>query len=443
MQSCILIYRTDVIILKFELLHPADQLVMIMERIYRYGMTTTSGGNLSIRDTNGDIWITPAGVDKGTLTSKDIICIKPDGSILGKHKPSSEYPFHLSTYKKRPDVGAVLHAHPPALVSFSIVRKIPDIRLIPNVNLVCGEVGMAEYGLPGSEDLGEKIAAVFQRGINTVLLENHGVVVVGEDLFKAFMAFETLEYCARLEINARRLGKPVTLTQKHVEISKNKNHAEMEEFVPENFSSAEREARREMCELIHRSYDQQLFTSTQGTFSTRLDDQSFIITPYMVDRRYIDVEDIVHIENGKKEAGKVPSRSVLLHQYIYEKHPHIHSVIIAHPPNIMAFAVTNEPFDSRTIPESYILLRNIPKLPFGSTFMQPAMTADLFTKQCPIVLAENDCVIVTGSSILNAFDRLEVAEYSAKALISSKILGEVVVINDEQVSELIKAFRLD
>lgn len=429
--------------MKFELLHPADQLVMIMERIYGYGMTTTSGGNLSIKDENGDVWITPAGIDKGSLTNKDIVQVKPDGTVIGKHRPSSELPFHLSTYKQRPDVRAVLHAHPPALVSFSIVRKIPDTRLIPDVNLVCGEVGIAEYGLPGSDELGEKIASVLKKGINTVILENHGIVVVGKDLFEAFMAFETLDFSARLEINARRIGKPVSLTPKYVEISKQKRHVEMDEFVPAGYSSYERQARKEMCELIHRAYNQRLFTSTQGTFSTRLDDNSFIITPYNVDRKYLDVDQIVRIENGRKEAGKVPSRSVMLHQYIYDKHPHVNSVIIAHPFNIMTFAVTDEPFDSRTIPESYILLRDIPKIPFGSSFMQPAMVAELFEPQTPIVLVENDCVIVTGNSLLNAFDRLEVAEYSAKALIAAKSLGEVVVINDKQISDLKEAFKLD
>jgi L-fuculose-phosphate aldolase len=66
-----------------------------MERIYGYRMTTTSGGNLSLLDDNGDIWITPAGVDKGSLTRFDIVCVKPDGTIAGNHKPSSEYPFHI------------------------------------------------------------------------------------------------------------------------------------------------------------------------------------------------------------------------------------------------------------------------------------------------------------------------------------------------------------
>ena len=419
--------------MNIEMLHPADQIVMIMERIYKYGLTTTSGGNLSIMDDNKDMWISPAGIDKGTLTRKDIICVKADGTIVGIHRPSSEFPFHKHLYEVRPDIKAVLHAHSPALVAFSIVRKIPDTHLIPNVNQVCGEVGMAEYGLPGSDELGDKIAKVFAKGFNTVILENHGVVVGGQSLFKAFMAFETLDFCARLEIYAHRIGIPKGLNQEKIDLSSKKQHVQMDEFVPESFSSMERAVRREMCELIHRAYDKQLFTSTQGTFSQRLDDNSFIITPYSADRKYMEAEDLVRIEGNCREAGKTPSRSALLHKYIYETHPYINSIIIAHPPHVMAFAVTAEKLDSKTIQESYILMRNIPKIPFGASFMQPKMTADVFSKTTPIIMLNNDCLIVTGNSLLNAFDRLEVAEYSAKAIIASKNIGEIVAIDDAQI----------
>ena len=166
--------------MNFQYQHPADQLVMIMQRIYERGMTTTSGGNLSILDENGDIWITPKGIDKGSLTRSDIICVKPDGSCIGPHEPSSELPFHASVYKRRPDIRAVLHAHPPALVAFSIARKLPEVDLIPTVRKTCGELAMATYAVPGSEQLGENIAAKFDDGINIVLLENHGVCIGGK-----------------------------------------------------------------------------------------------------------------------------------------------------------------------------------------------------------------------------------------------------------------------
>jgi L-fuculose-phosphate aldolase len=98
--------------MNFQLLHPRDQLVAIMNRIYHNGMTTLSGGNLSTKDDNGDIWITPSGVDKGKLTAKDMMCVKADGTIVGSHKPSSEFPFHRAIYKLRPDLLAIVHAHP-------------------------------------------------------------------------------------------------------------------------------------------------------------------------------------------------------------------------------------------------------------------------------------------------------------------------------------------
>jgi len=430
--------------IKFNLLHPADQIVMLMERIYRYGMTTTSGGNLSVLDDNGDIWITPSGIDKGNLKRIDIMQIKTDGTVIGPHKPSVELPFHAHVYKTRPDAKAVIHAHPPASVAFSIVRQIPNVHLVPNINKICGEVGMAEYDVPGSEALGEKISVAFTKGYDTVMMENHGVIVIGANLFNAFMKFETIDMCAKLEIRAKNIGIIKPLSQKHIDISLQKKGELLQEFVPSSYSSEERAVRREMCELIHRSYDQQLFTSTQGTFSVKLNDNSFVITPYGVDRKYIAVEDLVRIENGKyTEAGKTPSRSVTLHQHIYNKQPHVKSIIISHPPNMMAFAVTDGIFDAHTIPESYIALRNVPKMPYGSSFLQPAMFAKIFDKKTPVVLVENDCVIVTGSTLLQAFDRLEVAEYSAKALIDTRVLGEMVKINEDQTRQIERIFKLD
>jgi len=427
--------------MRFELLHPADQLVMMMHRIYYRGMTTTSGGNLSIRDEDGDIWITPGGIDKGMLTRDDIMRVKSDGSIVGRHKPSSEYPFHLSVYEKRPDIGAVLHAHSPALVAFSIARKLPDINLIPTARLICGDITMAPYALPGSQHLGDNISAELGKGYNVVVLENHGVVIGAKDIFTAFMAFETLEFCARLQLSAMTLGTPKPLTPEIIAASA-KRADDMDEFTPEYHSSAENAVRRDLVKFIHRSYEQGLFTSTQGTYSARAGKDAFVITPYGRDRQYLEAEDLVLIQNGQKEAGKRPSRSVRLHEAIYVAHTEIESVLIAHPPNIMSFAVTDAEFDPRTIPESYILLRDVKKVPFGVSYRQPNKMAAMFSAQTPVVICENDCVMVTGSSLLNAFDRLEVAEFTAKSIISSKGLGDIVHISDSEIEDINVAFKL-
>ena len=428
--------------MRFELLHPADQLVMIMARIYQYGMTTVSGGNLSIKDDNGDIWITPSGIDKGSLTRADMCQVKPDGTIIGPYKPSVELPFHRKIYEIRPDLKAILHAHPPTLIAFSLARKIPNTSLIPNATEVCGKVSMAKYDVPGSEQLGKNIAEEFEKGYNTVILENHGVVCGSSDLFHAFMSFETLDFCGRLEIDAAKLGQPRTLTEDEIDIDRSITSPGMDEYIPGSFSSEERAARRELCTMIQRSYDQKLFTSTQGTFSMRLSDGSFLITPYMKDRKYLEPEDIVHIKHGMREMGKAPSRATHLHEEIYKAHPEINAIINAHPPAIMSFAVTDAEFDSRLIPESYIVLRDVKRLPYMASRLDIPGTVAAFSDKTPVLIVNNQCVIVTGASLMNAYDRLEVMEYSAAAMIACKDIGEIVLITPEEVDAIEEAFHL-
>lgn len=429
--------------MNIQYIHPADQLVMFMQRIYDKGMTTMSGGNLSIRDTDGNVWITPASVDKGTLTRKDIICVRPDGSCEGPHKPSSELPFHLSVYQMRPDLNAVLHAHPPALVAFSIVRKIPDLDLIPSVRRICQDVRIATYAVPGSTELGAEIGKVFEQGCDIALLENHGVCVGAPDMFTAFQRFETLNYTANLEILAKRLGAVHALPEDAYRKSETNHHKKMDDFIPNSHTSEELAARRDMITLIHRSYQMGLFTATHGTYSVRLSDGSFLITPFGLDRAYLEEDDLVRVKAGMKELGKTPSRAVLLHQKIYDLHPDVNAILLAHPVHAMAFAVCDARFDARTIPESYILLRDVKNLPYDEIYSRPDEMAAEFDAAHPAAMIENDCVIVTGASLLQAFDRLEVMESTAYSVLNSIDLGSIVHISAGEIDDLKTAFHLE
>ncbi len=429
--------------MNIQYIHPADQLVMFMQRIYDKGLTTMSGGNLSIRDPQGNIWITPAGIDKGTLTRKDIICVRPDGSCEGPHKPSSELPFHESVYRMRPDLNAVLHAHPPALVAFSIVRKLPDLDLIPSVRHICEQMKIATYAIPGSEALGVEIGKVFSQGCDTALLENHGVCIGAPDMFTAFQRFETLNYTATLEVLASRLGTIHSLPENAYHMSETNAHTKLDDFIPRSHTSEELAARRDMITLIHRSYKMGLFTATHGTYSVRLSDGSFLITPFGFDRAYLEEDDLVRVKGGMKELGKTPSRAVLLHQKIYEQHPDVGAILLAHPVHAMAFAVTDAVFDARTIPESYILLRDVKTLPYEEIYREPDKMAAEFDVSHPVAIVENDCVIVTGNSLLQAFDRLEVMELTANSILDSQSLGSIVHISDAEIADLKTAFHLE
>ena len=428
--------------MNFNLMHPAEQIVLLLNRVYQKGLTTTSGGNLSIMDSEGIIWITPSGIDKGSLTPSDICKVLPDGTVIGKYKPSVELPFHKLVYETRPDVSAVLHAHPPALVSYSLIRKVPSINIIPTPHQVCGTVGIAKYEVPGSQALAERIVDEIKKGYNAVIMENHGVITCADSLFEAFKKFETLNFAASIGITASILGTPQSLTDEQIALTDKKGLYSLGEFIPTTYSSDERKLRKEMCALIHRSYDQGLFTSTQGTFSVRLDKDSFLITPYGVDRKYIEPEDIVRIDYNWREAGKRPSRSVSLHKRIYDDHKEINAITVAHPKHLMAFGVTHTPIDSRTIPESYIAMRDIGRVPFGTNITDPGRISDMISDHSPVVLVENDSVISTGKTLINAFDRLEVAEFTANTIIHAKMIGEIVMISDKEVEDINKAFHL-
>lgn len=427
--------------MNFQLLHPRDQLVAIMNRIYHNGMTTLSGGNLSIKDDNGDIWITPSGIDKGTLAPKDIMCVQADGTIIGPHKPSIEYPFHRKIYELRPDFQAIVHAHPPALVSFSIVREVPDTRIIPQANRLCGPVGYAPYALPGSEKLGENIAATFAQGYNIIILENHGMAAGGASLLDAFHRLETLDFCARTLIRAKVLGPVQTLSEPALNLFDHR-HNLLPEFVPTAHSSRERELRQQIVDIVARAYDRQLMISTEGVVSARLDANSFLITPTGHDRRALDIADVVLVRSGMREAGKLPSRAVRLHEAIYAKHADIHCVMSAQSPNATAYTITTSRFDSRTIPESFILLRDIPLIPFKTLYTQVDTVAETVSLSTPVLLVQNDCVLTVGTDVLNAFDRLEVAEFSARSLIDTAVLGQLVPIGDAEIHDLEVAFSL-
>jgi L-fuculose-phosphate aldolase len=421
-------------------MHPRDQITMIIDKIYKSGMTTTSGGNISIIDDNGDVWVTPSAIDKGTLRPSDIVCVRKDGTIEGRHKPSSEYPFHIAIYKCRPEIKAVIHAHPPALVSFSIVRQIPNTNVIPQAKHICGPIGYAPYALPGSEELGDVIAEEFKKGVNAVIMENHGTVVGGSDMVDAFQRFETIEFCARTLINGSTIGKPNYLSDEQIAEFENQIPRLLPEMDEVNHPSDEQEIREQIRKIVLRACDQGMMISSYGTVSVRWRENDFLITPTNVPRWDIQLKDIVQIKDGKREPGKIPSRSTWLHQEIYKRNPHVNSIILTQTPYLMAYGVTGEKIDVRTIPESWIFLQDIPNMPFGSHFTGEEAILNTISKDTPAVIINNDSVLVTGDKLLGTFDRLEVAEFSAKSLTMGACLGDLVPINDDQVEDLRKKF---
>lgn len=423
-------------ILNTTFMHPREQISLIMQRIYKRVLTTTSGGNLSIIDDNGDIWITPAGIDKGLLKPTDIVCMKADGTVIGDHKPSSEYPFHLAIYKARPDIKSIVHAHPPALVAFSIVRKIPDTNILPQVKSLCGKIGYAPYAIPGSPELGENIAEQFLQGVTAVIMENHGTVIGGVSILDAYQKFESMEMTARSILYGNMIGKPTYLSNEKIAEFEGQLLPVFPEIKNVSYPSKEREKRLEICKIMNRACQQGLMLGDFGTISTRWNEDDFLITPDGCSNWNLKLDDIVQVRKGQREKGKYPSKSAHLHQAIYEKHKDINAIIITQSPYLTSFAITGAEFNVRTIPETWIYLQNVQMVEFGEQFVGVNKIPAIISAENPVVIVKNECVIVTGNKLLQAFDYLEVAEFSAKSLVMSTTLGKMIPISDEQVEDL-------
>jgi L-fuculose-phosphate aldolase len=424
-------------------LHPRDEILQAMERIYRYRMTTTSGGNLSIMEPGGKVWITPARVDKGALRREDIVCVRGNGEIDGIRKPSSELPIHQEIRRRRPELGGVVHAHPVALVAFSLVHDVPNTRVFHQARRVCGDVGFVPYALPGSAALGNLVGDTFAQGYNCVIMENHGVVTAGVTFQEAFRRFETLEFTAKTLIKANLLGGDVRyLSDQQVQMAGRRVH--LEEFVAGAPSSLENELRRKLAEFVRRAYRQRLFISTQGSFSARLSSNEFLITPAEVDRAAILPSELVLVKDGRSESARQPSKATGIHHAIYRRHPSIGAIINAYPVNATAFSVTGVLLDTRTIPESYVVVRHVGRVPFGVQFgvhlNDGGDLAEILSTERPALILENDGVLVTGSDVLEAFDRLEVLESTAEAIINCRAVGSLRPMSDEVTRDLDRAF---
>jgi L-fuculose-phosphate aldolase len=168
-----------------------------------------------------------------------------------------------------------------------------------------------------------------------------------------------------------------------------------------------------------------------------------VITPSQRDRSSLGIADLVLVRGNAWQAGPRPSRATLAHAAIYRRYPQIKAIVFAHPVNATAFSVTSTPLDARTIPESYIFLRDVARVPYGVQYRMTGEIANYVSPRSPAVLLENDGVLVTGTSILDTFDRLEVLETTAEAIINSRPLGEISPMSAAVIGELKAAFGME
>lgn len=205
------------------------ELCEIGRRIYTNGFVAANDGNFSVKVNDNEFYCTPTGVSKGFMTPDMILKVDGKGNLLeqnAKYKPSSEFKMHLAVYQERPDVNAVVHAHPPIATAHAVCGLPLDSMIMPEVIIFLGEVPLTKYGTPSTMEIPDAVRESFKTH-DAVLLQNHGALSVGVDLTQAYFRMETLEYWAKVSLYARQLGGAEELTcdqiEKLIQIRKNMN----------------------------------------------------------------------------------------------------------------------------------------------------------------------------------------------------------------------------
>jgi L-fuculose-phosphate aldolase len=194
-----------------------EDIIRIGQLLFEKGWVASNDGNITIR-LNGDrILATPTGMSKGMMHADDLIVLDRRGNkISGVRERTTEINMHLTIYDLRPDVRAVVHAHPPVSTGFATAGRPLNLALLPEVVISFGCVPIAEYGLPGTSELTAPMRPLIPKH-NALLMANHGVVAYGEDVFQAYFRMETVEHSARIQFVAEMLGGPNVLPRKEVE----------------------------------------------------------------------------------------------------------------------------------------------------------------------------------------------------------------------------------
>ncbi|HTS50248.1 MAG TPA: class II aldolase/adducin family protein [Bryobacteraceae bacterium] len=194
-----------------------QDIVEVGKLVYQKGWVAANDGNISVRLDQNRVLCTCTGISKGMMTAGDLIVCDLDGNKLeGSRERTSEIAMHLTIYQMRPDILAVVHAHPPVATGFAVAGRPLTLALLPEVIIGLGCVPLAEYGTPGTPALTEGMLPYIPQ-YDAILMRNHGLVCYGEDVYKAFFKMETVEHFARITLVAELLGGPKVLPKQEVD----------------------------------------------------------------------------------------------------------------------------------------------------------------------------------------------------------------------------------
>ncbi|HLZ44579.1 MAG TPA: class II aldolase/adducin family protein [Gemmatimonadales bacterium] len=192
----------------------ARRMALCCRQLAARGLIAGRDGNLSVRLGTDRVLVTPSGLLKAFLSATDMVEVDLDGAPRRRtsRKPTSELELHLRILRHRPDVNAVVHAHPPTATAFAVAGEAIPGNLLPELIFVVGPVPLVPFGMPGTPELGDRVVPHLP-GHRALLLANHGAVTLGKTLDEAWIRMESLEHAARIIAQARAIGQPQPLAR--------------------------------------------------------------------------------------------------------------------------------------------------------------------------------------------------------------------------------------
>ncbi|HEY6582108.1 MAG TPA: class II aldolase/adducin family protein [Rubrobacter sp.] len=196
-----------------------EEVSRVAKQLIESGLVTGTSGNVSARTPEGDVLVTPSGIDYEELEPGDVVLVDLEGEVLeGSLGPSTETPMHTGIYRVRPEVGAVVHTHSVFATTLACLGwTLPPVHYMLTILSEDGRIPIAPYATYGTEELANNAAEALGEGHNACLLQNHGTITVGDSPQKAFSRTVVLEEMAEIYYRTRVVGEPVLLTPEQVE----------------------------------------------------------------------------------------------------------------------------------------------------------------------------------------------------------------------------------
>lgn len=197
-----------------------EQMCDVCHKMWQLGWVAANDGNVSVKLPDGNYLATPTGISKSFITPDKLVIIDGEGKVvdgLPGYKPSSEIKMHLRCYRERPDVGAVVHAHPPTATGYAVAGLSMDQYSMIETVIAIGSIPLTPYGTPSTDEVPEAITPYLQEH-DVMLLQNHGALTVGCDLITAYYRMETLELYAKISLTAHLLGGAQEISREKIDV---------------------------------------------------------------------------------------------------------------------------------------------------------------------------------------------------------------------------------